>query len=209
MTLTPDLMDKLRAVELPTLGHTLDEGFVDAAIAPIAESPRLVGVARTLDLRVPDAYAVNHALLHTNPGEVLVISVAGGAHAPVGAVTAAAAIARGLAGIVVDGPVTDAPALRESRDRLAVYATGYTARTTKRTGTLGRDSFDAEVCIGGVCVAAGDLVLGDEHGILVLPQGNIDPAILNAALAADTAEPDLLARIESGVPLGTLLPTAP
>ncbi|WP_336662656.1 RraA family protein [Leucobacter sp. USHLN154] len=203
------LLDALREVELPTLGHFIEDGFVDPRVHPVTRSPQLVGFARTLDLREPDAYEVNRALLAARPGEVLVIRVAGGAHAPVGAVTARAAIAQGAVGIVVDGPVTDVQALRETQDRFAVYATGLTARTTKRTGTLAGSAVDQPVVIGGVPVSTGDLVLGDAHGVLVLPGGRIDPEVLSAARASDRDEPELLARIAAGESLASLLPIGP
>ena len=168
--------------------------------------PQLVGVARTLDLREPDALAVNRALHVLAPGDVLVIRVAGGLHAPVGAVTAAAAIAQGAAGIVVDGPVTDVDALRAGEDRLSVFATSLIARTTKRTGRLGDEVLDCELEIDGVMVKPGDLVLGDRQGVLVLPPEGTGNEILQAALASDRGEPALLARIAAGDDLRDLLP---
>ncbi len=206
-----ELLAALRAVELPTLGHFLEDGFCGQELRPVNHGPQLVGRARTLDLTSPDAYAVNRALLALEAGEVLVIRVAGRGHAPVGAVTAHAAIARGAAGIVVDGPVTDASALREVQDRLPVFATGLTARTTKRSGAMASDAdggLDRAIEVAGVTVRPGDLVLGDAQGVLVLPPAGPDPAVLSAALASDAAEPELLARIAAGEPLDTLLATA-
>lgn len=201
-----ELISALRELELPTLGHFLEEGFCTPRMVPINAGPQMVGTARTLDLREPDALAVNRALHALNPGDVLVIRVASGAHAPVGAVTAAAAIAQGAAGIVVDGPVTDADALRADQDRLPIFATGLTARTTKRTGRLGHEVLDCEVEIDGVTVSPGDLVLGDRQGILVLPPTGPGDEILQAALASDRGEPELLARIAAGEGLRDLLP---
>lgn len=207
--LTSETWEALRVVELPTLGHFLEEGFVDARVMAMTDGPRMLGIARTLNLSAPDAYAVNRAILEARPGEVLVIRVAGNAHAPVGAVTACAAIAQGLVGIVVDGPVTDIRALRATQDRLAVYATGVTARTTKRTGVLAGAAVGAPVSIGGVQVCTGDVVMGDEHGVLVLPSGHVDAEVLQTALASDRDEPALLERIASGESLNSLLPIAP
>ena len=136
---TETLLEALKRVELPTLGHFLEEGFCEQDLRPVTSGPQLVGRARTLDLTQPDAFAVNRALLVLEPGDVLVIRVAGRGHAPVGAVTAHAAIAQGAAGIVVDGPVTDQAALRELQDQLPVFATGLTARTTKRSGALANE----------------------------------------------------------------------
>lgn len=204
-----DLLAALREVELPTLGHFLEDGFCTPRMVPINSGPQMVGVARTLDLREPDALAVNRALHALNPDDVLVIRVASGLHAPVGAVTAAAAIAQRAAGIVVDGPVTDSAALREVESRLPVFATGMTARTTKRTGHLGDDVLDCAVDIDGVTVLSGDLVVGDAHGVLILPPEGPGDEILQVALHSDRGEPELLARIGAGEELRGLLPGAP
>lgn len=208
---THELIEALKRVEIPTLGHFLEEGFCDQDLRPINSGPQMVGRARTLDLTQPDAFAVNRALLALEHGDVLVIRVAGRGHAPVGAVTAHAAIAQGAAGIVVDGPVTDQAALRELQDRLPVFATGLTARTTKRSGALAGEpdgALDRPIEIAGVTVRPGDLVLGDAQGILVLgPEGPGDE-VLDAALASDAAEPALVARIESGEPLSAILATS-
>lgn len=207
---TTELIEALKSVEIPTLGHFLEDGFCEQDLRPINSGPQMVGRARTLDLTQPDAFAVNRALLALEPGDVLVIRVAGRGHAPVGAVTAHAAIAQGAAGIVVDGPVTDQAALRELQDRLPVFATGLTARTTKRSGALAGEAdgaLDRAIEIAGVTVRPGDLVLGDAQGVLVLgPEGPGDE-VLDAALASDAAEPALVARIESGEPLSAILAT--
>ena len=197
------LVAALQHVELPTLGHTLEEGFCGPAIQPVGAVRRTAGVARTLHLVEPDALAVNEALLALQPGEMLVIAVASGVHAPVGAVTAAAARARGAAGIVVGGPVTDVRALAAASVDLPVWSSGITARTTKR---LGRPVLlDVPVVIGGAEVRPGDVVAGDEHGVLVLRPESVDRSLLDEARAADAAEPDLLARIAAGAPLDTLI----
>ncbi|MBP6684891.1 MAG: RraA family protein [Leucobacter sp.] len=207
---TEELMQSLREVEIPTLGHFLEDGFCDQDLRPVNSGPQLVGRARTLDLTKPDAFAVNRALLALEPGDVLVIRVAGRGHAPVGAVTAHAAIAQGAAGIVVDGPVTDQAALRELQDTLPVFSTGLTARTTKRSGELANEpdgALDRTIEIAGVTVRSGDLVLGDAQGVLFLPPTGPGDDVLDAALASDAAEPALVARIASGEPLAAILAT--
>ena len=206
-----ELLQALRTVELPTLGHFLEEGFCDQDLRPVNSGPQLVGRARTLDLTEPDAFAVNRALLAIEPGDVLVIRVAGRGHAPVGAVTAHSAIAMGAAGIVVDGPVTDQAALIELQDQLPVFSTGLTARTTKRSGALAGEPDAAQgraIEIAGVTVRPGDLVLGDAQGVLILPPEGPGEDVLEAALASDAAEPALVARIASGEPLASIIATS-
>lgn len=198
------LFEALLQVELPTVGHFLEEGFCDSRIRPIGEVGRMAGRAVTVDLTEPDAIAVNRALVRLRPGDVLVIRVHGGRHAPVGAVTAAAAIARGAAGIVVDGPVTDLSALSATAAMLPVFATGTTALTTKRLGTA-TAGVGRPVIIGGVSIADGDLVAGDENGVVSFRSDALTPEILDAARRSDDAEPELLARIRRGDPLEDLL----
>lgn len=201
--LTP-LLEALTGVEIPTLGHFLEEGFCGPGIAPVGRVGRLAGPARTLDLSVPDAVAVNRALLALTPGDVLVIRVHGGAHAPVGAVTAAAALAQGAAGIVVAGPVTDRHELERLAQALPVYSAGFAQRTTKLTGEL-EHALDVPITVGDATVRPGDLILGDEHGILVLPPEGPPAGVLDRALASDAAEPALIERITSGEPLAQIL----
>lgn len=201
------IVDALARVELPTLGHELDDGFCGPGIRPVGDVRRTAGPARTLDLQEPDALAVNTALLALQPGEMLVIRVASGRHAPVGAVTAAAARARGAAGIVVDGPVTDIRALASSALELPIWASGTTARTTKRLGAP--VLLDVPVPIGDAVVRAGDVVAADEHGVLVLRPEETDPATFERARASDDAEPELLRRIAAGEPLEALIAHTP
>lgn len=195
-------LERLDAVELPTLGHFVEEGFCAPRIQRLTGSGSVRGRAVTVDLIEPDAHAVNRGLLAARAGDVLMIRVASGRHAPIGAVTAAAAAARGIAAIVVDGPVTDAEALRAAP--FPVHATGWAAMTTKRLATSSATTGEPTE-IGDVTVATGDVVLLDEHGILVLPGGHIDEEIVAAAEASDAAEPALLARIAAGEDLATLL----
>lgn len=196
------LREALAEVEIPTLGHFLEDGFCAPRIRRLTSAARLCGTAHTVDLAVPDAIAVNRALLAANPGDVLVIRVAGGRHAPVGAVTVAAAIAQGIVGIVVDGPVTDLSALQASG--LPVYADGTTALTTKLRGSA-EATVGTPVQIGGVRVHEGDVVLGDENGLLIVPPDTLTPQLIAQAAQSDQAEPALIARIASGEPLDTLL----
>lgn len=201
----------LAGVEVPTLGHFLEDGFCDPGIARVQpEARRMVGVAHTLHLVTPDALAVNRALLTLPADGVLVIEVGGGGHAPVGAVTAAVAVARRAAGIVVEGPVTDAAHLRSAAvaDVLPVYSRGLTSRTTKRLGTS-TDGLRQPVRVGGVTVRTGDIVLGDENGVLVIDPAALDPEDIERARRSDADEPALLDRIARGVDLARLLPTSP
>ncbi|MFD4763481.1 RraA family protein [Streptomyces sp. NPDC058439] len=199
-----ELLERLRRVDLPTLGHFLEEGFVDSAVRRLGRPRRMAGTAATLALDAPDAVAVNRALVALRPGEVLVVDMRGDhTHAPIGAVTVAAARARGAAGILVDGVVTDADALTDPAFGLPVHARGTSCLTTKRLdGRGGRHQVPVD--IGGVRIAPGDIVIGDANGVIALPPAAL-AAVVHEAELSDAAEPELLRRIRAGEDLRTLL----
>ncbi|WP_026556856.1 RraA family protein [Arthrobacter sp. 35W] len=200
--LLPDLVPALAAVSYPTIGHFLEDGFVDPAIQSLLDGVKIAGPAVTVRIADNDAIAMNHALLALRPGDVLVVDMSGDhRHAPVGAVTAAAAVAQGAAGVVVDGVATDVVELRETG--LPVFARGTSCLTTKRLYGSG-SAVNVPVQCGGVTVHPGDLVLGDDNGLVVLAPGVVE-TVLEQVLASDAAEPAILARIAAGEPLASIL----
>ena len=197
------LLADLAQVSFPTLGHVLEEGFADPLLRQQTPGRRLLGRAATLQLADHDACAVNHALLRLQPGEVLVIATGGDRrHACIGLVTASAALVAGAHGLVVDGLVTDS---RELVDLgLPVFAYGTSLCTTKLRD-LGTSRFGVEIHCAGVKVRPGDLVLGDDNGVLFLSPSADLAATVIAALATAAAEPPLLPRLRDGNPLAEVL----
>ena len=159
------LAEALAAVSYPTIGHFLEDGFVDPAICSLLDGVKVAGPAVTVRIAENDAYAMNAALLELYPGAVLVVDMSGDhRHAPVGAVTAAAATAQGAAGVVVDGVATDILELRATG--LPVFARGTSCLTTKRVRSGGSAVNVPVQC--GIQVNPGDWVLGDDNGVIVL-----------------------------------------
>ena len=200
--LAEGLRERLAAVSFPTIGHFLEDGFVDPAIRSLLDGVKVAGPAVTVRVAENDAYAMNRSLLELYPGAVLVVDMSGDhRHAPVGAVTAAAATAQGAAGVVVDGVATDILELRTTG--LPVFARGTSCLTTKRVRSAG-SAVNVPVQCGGVQVNPGDWVLGDDNGVIVL-SAEAAANVLGLALDSDAAEPALLARIEAGEPLESVL----
>ncbi|AZP72055.1 RraA family protein [Pseudomonas poae] len=196
------LLDKLHQVSFATLGHLLEDGFVSAQVRSMLTGVKLVGKAVTLSVVNADAIAVNRALASLQDGDVLLIDMNGDQHhACVGTVTTCAARVRGARGIVVDGMVTDIVELREAG--LPVFARGTSLLTTKLHGNA-ESRLNVPVQCGGVQVNPGDLVLGDDNGLLILPWQTLE-AVIDQALLSDRAEPALLRRLEQGEPIEAVL----
>jgi 4-hydroxy-4-methyl-2-oxoglutarate aldolase len=185
-TLPAYLRAALTEVSFPTIGHFLEEGFVDPAIRAMVTPSRIVGRAVTVRITAPDSVLVHKATELLEPGDALVIDVGGDTrHAPVGEMVALAVRERGGAAIVVDGVCTDIVEIREMG--LPVFARGTSVLTTKLHG-LNSGSINAAVACGGVVVRPGDVVLGDDNGVLVLPVA-VAQAVVGLARDSDAREP--------------------
>ncbi|CAE6784706.1 Regulator of ribonuclease activity A [Paraburkholderia nemoris] len=204
MQATPDssLLRSLESVSFPTLGHFMEDGFADHRIRAMVPNVKVIGRAVTLKLLSPDAIPVNRALSQLKPGDVLVIDMSGNhKHAPVGAVTACAALNAGARGVIVDGVVTDLIELRSTG--LPVFARGTSLLTTKKRDTMS-SLFNEPVECGGVVVRPGDIVLADDNGVLFAEAPAL-AAVIDMALASDHAEPAILARLNAKAPLHKVL----
>jgi regulator of RNase E activity RraA len=145
---------------------------LDPSIRPIRDGLRLVGWARTVEVRatsvVPDEpYGREMAVIAAlGPGDVPCYRADDGVGAALfGELFSAAARGRGAAGAVVDGPVRDVRQMREL---------GYPvfARSVSPYDTRGRAEVvaqDVPITCGGVPVEPGDLVVGDDDGVVVVP----------------------------------------
>jgi regulator of RNase E activity RraA len=110
--------------------------------------------------------------------------------------------ARGLAGFVVDGTVTDIVELRALG--LPIYARGTTVAATKVLNVEGAELF-GPVTIGGCVVRTGDILLGDENGVLAISPDDPDLARMVAdGIAYEAKEAGWRREIEEGKLLADL-----
>lgn len=158
-------------------------------------NPVLCGPALTVRCR-HDFFGVIQAIEQATPGQVVVVDGGGHQTALAGELFARAALAKGLAGIIVDGGYRDQRFIASSD--LPIYSRHVTpmAGTAVRLATVGET-----VSCGGVQVSAGDILIADHDGIVVL-----DPT---AAIASLTAAVDVMAtearvaeRLTEGAALG-------
>ena len=174
-----DLIERLLAIDVSALSDA-DKTLpvVDPAVRAMIPDVRMAGPAFTV-LAEDDHLPVMTALAEAEPGDVLVIATNGGTRAVFGELFATEARRRGLAGIVADGFCRDLRGLRQIG--LPVYARG----TTPRSGTsVSRAARGATVVCGGVEVSPGDIVFGDDDGLLAASADRIAAALETAELIA-------------------------
>ena len=192
------LLKRAKRASVPTFGHYIEDGAMDPGIVAQVFPARFAGRAVTVRTTAPDSALVHKAVGLLEEGDVLVVDLgADRLHAPVGAVVALAASLRGAAAIVIDGPCTDVVQLREIG--LPIFSRGLSCLTTKLHG-LDTGSINGAVSCGGVAVRPGDLVMGDENGVLVIPPA-VAAALIDTVLDDDATEPALCAHLREGARL--------
>jgi len=149
---------------------------VDHRVGAMIPDVRMAGPAFTI-VAEDDHLPVMSALAQAAPGDVLVIASNGGSRAVFGELFATEARRRGLAGIVTDGFCRDVRGLRAIG--LPVFARG----TTPRSGTtVSRAAPGATIVCGGVEVSPGDIVFGDDDGLLIAATERIEAALETAEM---------------------------
>jgi 4-hydroxy-4-methyl-2-oxoglutarate aldolase len=171
-------------------------GALDGRIKPIGESGAFCGVALPCHAGPADNLAVFGALAIAKPGDVIVCASDGFAEtAVIGDLLLGMMKNRGVAAFVTDGFVRDLRGIRSVA--LPCYAAGITPNSPARNGpgTVG-----LPIVVGGVAVSAGDVVLGDEDGVVIVPAARLKQTVerLPAILAAEAA---LDAKVKAGLEL--------
>lgn len=194
--MTLDLSDEtlahLRAVATATLTGVLQRRGIRSTflsgLHPIRPGQRMVGRARTLrylpmreDLIERYSSRINEqrtAVEGLGPGDVLVIEARNEPDAgTIGDIYAMRAVQLGAAGIITDGAVRDAPALRAMD--IPIYLRAQHAATYRRMH-LPVDH-DVPIACAGVTVIPGDVIVGDDEGVVVIPAALVDEVAAEAA----------------------------
>ena len=191
------LLDRWRHIPVAVAADLTPSHQIDPAIRPlrpVGQQAALFGRAVTARSTPPDFGAVLHAVGVIGPGEVLVIDAGAQiSHAMIGDILGGHLHRQGAAGLVCDGAVRDVAGLG-AMSGLAVYARAVNplGPTAARTGTV-----NGPVTIGGCKVAPGDLIIGDDDGLVALPPALL-PALIEQAEAKLRLEAEWTARLSAG-----------
>lgn len=187
-------LERFRRVSAGTVGHFVSSGFLSVEIQPLFRPVHLLGRVLTVSSFPTDNSIVVEAMHRAEPGDVLVIDRQGDLrHACWGGLLSRAAQARGVAGVIIDGPATDWREINELQ--FPVFCRQLSALTTRKQ-TLGGTIGEPVPC-GGMTVSSGDIVLGDEDGVVVLPRAEAR-AILEEALVKEEREERFRALLVEG-----------
>ncbi|GIM91177.1 RraA family protein [Paractinoplanes toevensis] len=150
---------------------------MDIGIRPLwAPIPRIAGPAFTVRCPPGDHLMLHAAIYQAPPGSIVVVESGDVSHALAGGNVCAVAQRNGIAGFVLDGAIRDIAEVRAMG--FPVFARGVIPVPGGKTAVL---PLNVTIRCGGVPVQAGDLVVADEEGIVVVPAAQRDEVLSRGA----------------------------
>ena len=141
-----------------------------SAIAPVAPGSAFVGEALTVRVIAGDNAALHYAVARAWPGAAIIVDAGGYTDTAVwGGILHRAATRQGVVAVVIDGSVRDVAELRAST--VPAYCRGAVPAGPHKGwgGTV-----NGLIQCGGCPVTPGDLVRGDDDGVVVVPRPLLD-----------------------------------
>jgi 4-hydroxy-4-methyl-2-oxoglutarate aldolase len=190
-----DVVEQFRDLGAATVHEASGrKGAVDSAIKPIAKGMRLCGPAFTVQCHPGDNLMLHKALERAQPGDVLVATVGGSYDSGYwGGLMNTSGLARHLGGLAIDGCVRDSAELVQMG--FPILCRGFSIRGTVNN-VLGL--INHPTIFGGVLVRPGDLILGDDDGLVVVERAEIG-AVLEKSRKRVEAEIKKAEQLRAGI----------
>jgi regulator of RNase E activity RraA len=167
--------------------------FMDFGIRPRSGLP-LCGVAVTVDARPADNLMVHKALEVAAPGDIIVVNTNGNTTSAVfGELMCRTAVGAKLGGIVVDGAIRDVDGVTALK--FPAFSRALCAGGCDKDGP---GEVNTPIACGNTVVLPGDIVVGDEDGVVVVPREEA-AEVLELVAALVERERARIAEIDSGI----------
>src|SRR5262245_44021006 len=170
------LLKEYQQIGTSTWSDILDEIGVQGVVGGLVRRSgegRFAGLAVTAKAQAGplgsfkrEAFAVGEMIDAVDPGQVLVIDVGGADVSTFGGLASLAVKGKGVEAVVIDGACRDVEEIRETGLWLASrHVTPMTGKKRIKIESIGQ-----RISIGEVSVAPGDILVGDDKGIVVIPR---------------------------------------
>jgi RraA family protein len=175
----PDLVEQFKNVVTPHVSDNLNRMYAGTAmLRPYHKEGKLLGTALTVKTRPGDNLMVHKAIDIAEPGDVIVVDAGGDTtNAIVGEIMLKLAQKKGIKGFVIDGAIRDIAAY--TNGDFPVYARGVTHRGPYKDGP---GEINVPITLGGTLVSPGDIVLGDEDGIVIIPADQAEQILVKVKI---------------------------
>lgn len=191
---SPQWVERYRQLPVANVSDSMNRMTAGGArLRPMHREGVLAGPALTVKARPGDNLMLHYALDIARPGDVIVVDAGGDlSNALIGEMMVAYAVKRGVAGIVINGAIRDAANI--GAGTFPLFAAGVSHRGPYKDGP---GEVNVPIAIDGMVVEPGDLVIGDEDGLLCVPFEHIEQVYERAA-AKYAAEHKQMEQIAQG-----------
>lgn len=174
----PAIIRRFADLPVANIGDAMGRlNVVDPSITAVYRGARLAGPAYTVEVAGGDNAGIYEALEHIAVGDILVVNGHGVTNrALIGELISERLRQLGVAGVVIDGAIRDARDIEEMG--FPIFSASITPAGPYRHGPF---RVGVPVAVGGVVVAPGDIIVGDDDGVAVIP-------LSDAALIVELAE---------------------
>jgi regulator of RNase E activity RraA len=191
--LSAELAQTFQGIVTPHLSDNLHRQSGVVGLHRYNRTGKLVGTALTVKTRPGDNLFIYKAMTLLQAGHVLVVDAGGDVNnACVGELMKLYLQQRGCAGIVVNGAIRDVVAFEN--DAFPCYARGHVHRGPYKDGP---GEVNVSVNIGGQVIQPGDVIVGDEDGLVCFPLAQAE-SLIEKARAHAAKEERIMAEIASG-----------
>ncbi len=166
-------------------------GTVD--LRPFHKGGRILGRAFTVKTAPGDNLMVHKAIDMAAPGDIIVVDAGGlQRNAIIGEIMSTHAAKRGLGGFIIDGPIRDVDSIGKST--FPVFARAISHRGPYKEGP---GEINVTVSVDGMVVYPGDIIVGDQDGLLAI-RPDVAEAIAKEVALVEKKEKEILAKIAKG-----------
>ena len=193
----PAILDLFRSAATAVISDNLSRLPGAVGLRPFHGGGVMVGRALTVRTVVGDNLLIHKALDLVQPGDVVVVDGGGDeSRALVGEIMTTIAASRGAAGMVIDGAIRDVAAI--ARAGFPCFARSAIHRGPYKNGP---GEVNVPVCVGSMVVNPGDVVVGDEDGVVAFSP-KIAVSLAEKVRAQEQREADILKSIHDGTYVG-------
>jgi 4-hydroxy-4-methyl-2-oxoglutarate aldolase len=191
----PETVEAFQSLASATIHEASGKkGYIDCRVRALAPAMRICGPAFTVVCPPGDNSMLHKALERALPGDIIVATVGGAEeYGYWGELMTVSALAKGVGGLCIEGCVRDAAAIAALG--FPVFCTGRCIRGTGK-GAIGLINYT--LFFGGAAVEPGDLIVGDEDGLVVIPRRDC-AEVLEKSLKRRDAEIEKAKVLASGV----------